>query len=406
MDDRSVKVFDIVIFGASGFVGNYVIEEMATSLEVDKIKWAIAGRNTRKLQDALVRVEDHLRNEIDLKTIPIIEADVQNPSSIFEMCRRTKLLLNCVGPYNFYGGEQVVSTCIECRTHCIDLSAELKNLDTVQAKYFELAREKGVYIVQACGVGSLPTDYGITLLKNKFSGGLNSVEYYAQFDDGPKGRTIGHGTFKSILHSFADYLNVSFEKEVEAKVFKKKLPKPNYPLKFGWMPVIYSRKEKAWCLKILGPDQRNIKRSQMFRINFLDDGITIDTQSYLKVPSILVLMQYIFAFTIFAITSFWRTGRDLLEKNPSFFSAGLFSKAGPSREQVSQSITKGTFYGVGWKDRSINSTNKQLTKPDKKIKLTIIGPEPAYALTSLCMVQAGLTVLKEGDKMPLEYVVF
>ncbi|GFT68826.1 hypothetical protein NPIL_2971, partial [Nephila pilipes] len=62
MDDRSVKVFDIVIFGASGFVGNYVIEEMAASLEVANLKWAIAGRNTRKLQDALVRVEDHLRN--------------------------------------------------------------------------------------------------------------------------------------------------------------------------------------------------------------------------------------------------------------------------------------------------------------------------------------------------------
>ncbi|GFW15571.1 mariner Mos1 transposase [Trichonephila clavipes] len=124
--------------------------------------------------------------EIDFTNIPIIVADVENSSSIIEMCKRTKLLLNCVGPYNEFGGEEIVSACIECETHCIDLSAEIKHLDTVQANYFKLAEKRGVYIVQACGFGSLPEDYAIEFLMQKFPGGLNSVEFYQEFCDGPR----------------------------------------------------------------------------------------------------------------------------------------------------------------------------------------------------------------------------
>lgn len=43
-------------------------------------------------------------------------------------------------------------------------------LETMQAKYFKQAREKGVYVVEACGFDSIPGDYGISLLKKEFPG--------------------------------------------------------------------------------------------------------------------------------------------------------------------------------------------------------------------------------------------
>ena len=55
----STRKFDVVVFGASGFTGQYVVEEMARTAEREKgpagapIKWAVAGRDMRKLQRVL-----------------------------------------------------------------------------------------------------------------------------------------------------------------------------------------------------------------------------------------------------------------------------------------------------------------------------------------------------------------
>ncbi|GFR21270.1 saccharopine dehydrogenase-like oxidoreductase [Trichonephila clavata] len=126
MSSENFKELDIVIFGASGCVGYSVVEEIANCNEAAEIKWAIAGRNIKSLREVLVTVQDYSGNKSDITNIPIIVADVGNSSSIIEMCKRTKLLLNCVGPYNEFGGEEIVSACIECKTHCIDLSAEIR----------------------------------------------------------------------------------------------------------------------------------------------------------------------------------------------------------------------------------------------------------------------------------------
>ena len=46
--------FDIVVFGASGFTGIYVVEEIARTVDEEQnLKWAIAGRSASKLKDVL-----------------------------------------------------------------------------------------------------------------------------------------------------------------------------------------------------------------------------------------------------------------------------------------------------------------------------------------------------------------
>ena len=45
--------YDIVIFGATGFTGQFVVEELAEVLAVPdapKLTWAVAGRNEGKLK--------------------------------------------------------------------------------------------------------------------------------------------------------------------------------------------------------------------------------------------------------------------------------------------------------------------------------------------------------------------
>lgn len=89
--------------------------------------------------------------------------------------RQTRVVLNCVGPYRFYG-EQVVSACVDTATHHIDVAGEPQYLEKMQLKYNDSAAEKGIFIIGACGFDSIPCDVGQMLLTKKMRGDVNSIE--------------------------------------------------------------------------------------------------------------------------------------------------------------------------------------------------------------------------------------
>ncbi len=52
----SSSKYDLVVFGATGFTGQYVVEEIARTIEEESgLTWAVAGRNMKKLQDVLAK---------------------------------------------------------------------------------------------------------------------------------------------------------------------------------------------------------------------------------------------------------------------------------------------------------------------------------------------------------------
>ena len=55
--------FDIIIFGATGYTGMYVIEELSNTIKNSNIKWAIAGRSVEKLKSSLQQVQKYLSGE-------------------------------------------------------------------------------------------------------------------------------------------------------------------------------------------------------------------------------------------------------------------------------------------------------------------------------------------------------
>lgn len=56
MSSNTEKEFDIVIFGASGFAGKYVVEYVTKISNNSGLKWAIAGRDSSKLAEVLAEV--------------------------------------------------------------------------------------------------------------------------------------------------------------------------------------------------------------------------------------------------------------------------------------------------------------------------------------------------------------
>jgi len=54
MESAEPRRFSIVVFGATGFTGQFVVEELARTMDTEaKFTWAVAGRDMTKLQAVL-----------------------------------------------------------------------------------------------------------------------------------------------------------------------------------------------------------------------------------------------------------------------------------------------------------------------------------------------------------------
>nr|XP_028704930.1 saccharopine dehydrogenase-like oxidoreductase isoform X5 [Macaca mulatta] len=96
------RPFHLVVFGASGFTGQFVTEEVARE-QVDperssRLPWAVAGRSREKLQRVLEKAALKLGRPTLSSEVGIIICDIANPASLDEMAKQATVVLNCVGP--------------------------------------------------------------------------------------------------------------------------------------------------------------------------------------------------------------------------------------------------------------------------------------------------------------------
>lgn len=55
--------YDIVIFGASGFTGQFVVEEVARVAPTERLTWAVSGRSMEKIQKVLSKASKRTGNK-------------------------------------------------------------------------------------------------------------------------------------------------------------------------------------------------------------------------------------------------------------------------------------------------------------------------------------------------------
>jgi short subunit dehydrogenase-like uncharacterized protein len=149
------REFDIIVYGASGFTGTLVAKYALKHLSEDKV--ALAGRNLRKLEA--------LRQSLDSKC-KIFSVDSSDTSGLVALARRTKVLLNCAGPFSL-SGLNVVRSCIQGGADYVDITGEPNFIDQLGIPYsegndvFSSAVEAGVLVIPACGFDSVPADLGV-----------------------------------------------------------------------------------------------------------------------------------------------------------------------------------------------------------------------------------------------------
>jgi short subunit dehydrogenase-like uncharacterized protein len=154
------KKFDIIVYGATSFVGQIITRYMHEQFADGSIVWAIAGRSLSKLQQ--------VSDAIGLSGVEIIVADAADEGALRQMCAQTTVVMSTVGPYALYG-DLLVEVCATTGTHYCDLTGEPQWIRKMQLRHEADAIKSGARIVHCCGFDSIPSDLGVHFLQSNAS---------------------------------------------------------------------------------------------------------------------------------------------------------------------------------------------------------------------------------------------
>ncbi|XP_062293570.1 saccharopine dehydrogenase b [Scomber scombrus] len=391
-DAAFARPYHIIVFGASGFTGQFVVEEVArcAAESPGSLQWAVAGRSRQRLEGVLRRAAGKLSMP-ELRTdVEIIIADVSIEESLAVMCQQGQVILNCVGPYRFYG-EPVVKACIENGAHYVDICGEPQFLERMQLEYHAKASERGVYVIGSCGFDSIPADLGILYTQKQFKGTLTAVESFLVISSGSEGSSGHDATWQSAVYGFADSGSL---RQLRKKFGHKPLPVLGAKVKKRGF-VSFSKEIEQYAIPFMGSDPSVVKRTQRFLYEE-EHQSPIQYSAFVGVGGLFSVVKFFCGGLLFGFLVKFSFGRKLLTTFPRFFSFGLFSKAGPTEKQIENTCFSMTFFGEGYSE----GTDPSQGRPNSKICTQVIGAEPGYVATVSAIVQAGVTLLNEKHSLP------
>ncbi|CAG7726114.1 unnamed protein product, partial [Allacma fusca] len=165
------REFDIIVFGASGYTGSFVVEELVKLYPRNSsngFTWAVAGQNFNELDSVLEEVSELTGK--DCSGVDKIFADASDLPSLIQMASKCNVIITSVGPFRFLG-ENLVKACLAAGTHLIEASGEVHS--------------RGLW-------NHIST--------TKFPGVLNSVEIFTEGNDTKKCRTFNYASYRCLVY--------------------------------------------------------------------------------------------------------------------------------------------------------------------------------------------------------------
>jgi short subunit dehydrogenase-like uncharacterized protein len=133
----------IAVYGATGFTGKLVCEELRRR-DAD---FVIAGRNAQKLE-ALSE---------QLGGVPTEAAAVDDAAALRSLLEPCAAVIACAGPFTLHG-EPVLAAAVEAGTHYLDTTGEQGFMKMVFDRWGERAKSKGTALIPAMGFDYAPGD--------------------------------------------------------------------------------------------------------------------------------------------------------------------------------------------------------------------------------------------------------
>ena len=251
-----MEKYDLVLFGATGFTGRQVTNYL-TKIIPDGFKWAIAGRNQKKLL--------HLQNNIHHTNLPdYIVVDGCNSDDMARLVGQARLIASTAGPFALYG-ELLIEQCAKQGVDYLDITGEPAFIHRMIERYDEIAKNNGAKIIPFCGFDSIPFDMGthiaVSYIRNQWSEYTTSVCAYVELRSGVNG-----GTFKTLLTTLssgdwkiADQLDVMLPKQNNAVTLQKDRTE-----------AVFSTEMNRWTVPhVMAPiNSRVVNRSAVLSANF------------------------------------------------------------------------------------------------------------------------------------------
>ncbi|NEB81867.1 saccharopine dehydrogenase, partial [Streptomyces sp. SID14478] len=243
------RAYDVVLFGATGFVGVLTAEYLAAHAP-EGLRWAIAGRDTAKLE----RLRERLTG-IDpaCAVLPLERADVADAASLRELASRARVVATTVGPYLEYG-EGLVAACADAGTDYVDLTGEPEFVDLMYVRHDARARETGARLVHACGFDSVPHDLGAYFTVQQLPEGEPlRVDGFVRSN-----ATFSGGTFASALNQFGR------ARQMLAAQQDRRRHQPRLVGRTAYAPTgapRYAKEVGAWALPLPTIDPQVVQRS-------------------------------------------------------------------------------------------------------------------------------------------------
>lgn len=227
------REFDIILYGATGFVGKLTAEYLARAGGPARI--ALAGRSTERLHA--------VRNTLgeSAQSWPVVAADAGRLSTLEQMAARTRVVVTTVGPYMRYG-LPLVAACAAAGTDYADLTGETPFVRQSIDLYHKQAADTGARIVHACGFDSIPSDLSVYALyraaRDDAAGELGQTDFVVRsFAGGASGGTIASmleimravSADPELRRQFADPYMLSTDRAAEPELG----PQPDLPWRRG-----------------------------------------------------------------------------------------------------------------------------------------------------------------------------
>jgi short subunit dehydrogenase-like uncharacterized protein len=150
------RELDIVVFGATGFVGRLVAGYLADHAPAG-VRIGLGGRSGQRLADIRAQLG------ATASDWPLVVADSGDLASVEMLARTARVVATTVGPYRRQG-LTLVEACAREGTDYVDLSGEVLFLRESIDRCYDMAADTGARIVHCCGFDSIPSDLGVLLL--------------------------------------------------------------------------------------------------------------------------------------------------------------------------------------------------------------------------------------------------
>lgn len=147
--------FDLVLYGATGFVGRQAAAYLAE--HGTGLRWALAGRSAAKLQAP--------RAEFIASSPGVVVADSTDAAALDQLAAQARVVLSTAGPFARFGSE-LVAACVRHGTHYVDITGETPWVRQMIDRHHDSAAKSGTRIVPGCGFDSVPSDLGAWLVAN------------------------------------------------------------------------------------------------------------------------------------------------------------------------------------------------------------------------------------------------